>query len=185
MNYFIGLHFCLPFAYYYSERQKYYTFSNNNKTGVFHCSNTEDIKFIHPENKWYYGNDKILKVYLGKSRKLSEGTGKVEIQFRIIIWITLYKDQIKQYNALTNTEKLISLKFQGKEDQYTMEKSRHLGIKSENFSELDALIKKYRALPDKDIKRLKLHGKSCKNRRRTDWNEYPERKGKGKNLPKK
>ena len=28
----------------------------------------------------------------------------------------------------------------------------------ENFSELDALIKKYlRALPDKDIKRLKLH----------------------------
>ena len=72
---------------------------------------------------------------------------------------SLSQDQIKQYNAMTNTEKLISLaKFQEKEDQYNMEKSRHLGIKSENFSELDALIKKYlRALPDKDIKRLKLH----------------------------
>lgn len=72
---------------------------------------------------------------------------------------SLSQDQIKQYNALTNTEKLISLaKFQEKEDQYTMEKSRHLGLKSENFSDLDALIKKYlRTLPDKDIKRLKLH----------------------------
>ena len=72
---------------------------------------------------------------------------------------SLSQDQIKQYNALTNTEKLISLaKFQEKEDQYNMEKSRHLGLKSENFSDLDALIKKYlRTLPDKDIKRLKSH----------------------------
>ena len=72
---------------------------------------------------------------------------------------SLSQDQIKQYNALTNTEKLISLaKFQEKEDQYNMEKSRHFGIKSENFSDLDALIKKYlRTLPDKDIKRLKSH----------------------------
>ena len=72
---------------------------------------------------------------------------------------SLSQDQIKQYNAMTNTEKLISLaKFQEKEDQYTMEKSRQLGIKSENFSDLDALIKKYlRTLPDKDIKRLKSH----------------------------
>ncbi len=72
---------------------------------------------------------------------------------------SLSQDQIKQYNAMTSTEKLISVaKFQEREDLYTKEKSRHLGIKSENFGDLDALIKKYlRNLPDKDIKRLKLH----------------------------
>lgn len=71
---------------------------------------------------------------------------------------SLSQDQIQQYRSLSTNVKLNTLaEFKEKEDQYTKEKSKLFGLKSENFEELIVLVKKYlRTLSDNDIKRLKI-----------------------------